>query len=294
LLIASGLPLFGSMAIAFLMRTLDRIIVLKYLNTEALGHYSLAVMALGLLLYLPDSVAFVLYPRLLRRYRESGEDPAALRGPIERSTRALALTMPALCGVAYLAADDTVLWLLPRFRDGVPPLRILCFGAAALGLANVGAILLMTLRRQAVLVPVSLIVSGLGAACMVLVAQAGFGIRGVAWVSLATYALHSAILLSYAYATVTRSLARGLLMVTRELTPLAVAIPLAWVCNTLLPGGGATGIAPLVRLGAGLILFVTAYALLVLPLARGIGLREVARATPIPFLRGTAPRGADP
>ena len=293
LMIRAGLPLFGSMAIAFLMRTLDRLIILRYLNTEALGHYSLAVMALGLLLYLPDSVAFVLYPRLLRRFRESGEDPAALRSPIERSTRALALALPVLCGLAYLAADDTVLWLLPRFRDGVPPLRILCFGAAALGLANVGAILLMTLRRQSVLVPASLIVSGLGAVGMILVAQAGFGIRGIAWVSLATYAVHSAILLSFAYATIAGSVARGLLMVVRELTPLAIAIPLAWICNTLLPGGGSTGVAALVRLGAGLVAFVTAYAVLVMPLARGIGLREVVRETPIPFLRGASPRGAD-
>ena len=293
-LLSIGFPMFVSAAITFVMRTLDRVIILRFLGNEALGYYSLAVVALGFLLYLPDSIAYVLYPNLLRRFREAGEDPAALRGPVERSMRVLALTMPALCGIAYLAADDAVLWLLPRFREGVPPLRILCFGAAALGLASVGSILLMTLRRQVVLVPVAVAAAVLGAGSMIGVIHAGYGIRGVAWASLATYAFHSGALLAAAYATLTGSVAQGLLRVARELLPVAVAIPIAWACNTLLPGAHATGLLAVARLAAGVVLFVVAYAIAMLPLARGIGLRQVAREAPLPFLRGAPAEGAQP
>lgn len=290
--LALGFPMYLSLAITFVMRTLDRVIILRFLGKEALGYYSLAVMALGFLLYLPDSIAYVLYPSLLRRYRESGDDPAALRGPVERSMRVLALVMPALCGVAYLAADDAVLWLLPRFAAGVPSLRILCFGAAALGLASVGTILLMTLRRQVVLVPLSIVAAALGAGLMIWVIHAGYGIRGVAWSSLGTYAFHSGALLAVAYSTLTGSATRGLLRVARELLPLAIAIPIAWVCNTLLPGKHVTGLLAFARLVAGVVLFLGAYAVAMLPLARGIGLREVVRETPLPFLRGAAAGGA--
>ena len=63
-LVAIGFPMFLFTVSNLAMRTLDRLVILKLIGTEALGYYSLGVMAIALMLYLPDSVSYVLYPRL--------------------------------------------------------------------------------------------------------------------------------------------------------------------------------------------------------------------------------------
>ena len=61
-------------------------------------------MALTFLLYLPDSVTYVMYPRLLHTYGESGRQAAAIRPPVERTLQATSVLVPFLCGLAFLFA----------------------------------------------------------------------------------------------------------------------------------------------------------------------------------------------
>src|SRR5262249_43764347 len=95
-LLAVGFPMFFYAASSFLMRSIDRLIILKYLGTAALGLYGLSVTAVGFLLTLPDAVAYVLYPQLVRRYRQGGDSPDAIRDYVHRGLRALSLAMPVL------------------------------------------------------------------------------------------------------------------------------------------------------------------------------------------------------
>jgi O-antigen/teichoic acid export membrane protein len=282
-LLAVGMPMFLYVGLTFVMRSLDRVIILRFLGTEDLGFYSLAVMAIALLLYLPDSVGYVMYPRLLRRFHESGGDPDVLREPLHQVLGAVSIVLPACCAVAYLAADDSVLWLLPKFREGVPALRILCFGAAALGLGNLSALALMVLRRQNLLIPVAVGSVLLGAAAMVGAIYAGFGIRGVAWATLAVYALHSSVMVWLVLGRLHEHAGLRLWTLFRLLAPLGIAIPLAWMCNALLPWAAHGGGPAVLRTAIGMILFLVVYILLVIPFGRGLGLRELAAEFHVPL-----------
>lgn len=293
-LLAIGFPMFLFVTFHFVMRSLDRVLILRFLGTEALGYYSLAVMAVGLLLYLPDSIAYVLYPRILQLYHAAGDRPEAIREPVERSIRTLSLILPALCGLAYLACDDAVTWLLPQFRPGVPALRILCFGAAALGLANLSAVVLMTIRRHRLLIPVAIGGTAFGTVLILTVIQSGFGIRGVAWATLATYALNSGLLLSLAYAGLVPGLRPRLTVIARAFAPLGAAIPIAYLCNHMLPWADRGAGFALLRLVAGLGLFLAIYAAAMVPLARGIGLRQLVSDTRLPGLARSDVGGSPP
>jgi O-antigen/teichoic acid export membrane protein len=276
-LLAIGLPIFIYSASNFVMRSLDRVIILKFLGTNALGLYGLAVMAVGFLLTMPDAIAYVLYPRLLRRFRESGDQPAALRDQVHRAMRALSLIVPALCALGYLAADDTVEWLLPRFAEGVPALRILCFSAAGLSLANLGSIVQMALGRQLVLVPVAVGMTALGVALDLIAVGSGHGIRGVAWATFFTYAINSAVLVLLADAAMGASLRSRLGFLARLFVPVVVAIPLAYVFERFFPGYGPPGPARVLRLLGSMVLWLALYGLVAAPLARGIGLRQLSK-----------------
>jgi len=279
--------MFLYVGLTFVMRSLDRVIILRFLGTEDLGFYSLAVMAIALLLYLPDSAGYVMYPRLLRRFHEAGGDPEAIREPLHQVLGAVSIALPACCALAYLAADDSVLWLLPRFREGVPALRILCFGAAALGLGNLCAIVLMVVRRQNLLIPVAVGSVVLGAAAMIGSVYAGLGIRGVAWSTLAVYALHSSVMVWLALGRLHEHAGRRLWSLFRLMAPLAIAIPLAWTCNALLPWAPHDGGPAFLHTLLGMIVFLAVYTVLVIPFARGLGLRQLAAEFRLPARPGS-------
>ena len=274
-LIAVGLPMFMYGLSGFLMRSLDRVIILRFLGTQPLGLYALAVSAVTFLLTLPDAVAYVLYPQLVQRYRQSGDDPAAILDLVERAVRVIAVGTPALCAIAYLGADDLVEWLLPRFREGVPALRILCFSAAGLALANLASIVLMTLGRQLLLVPVAFGMSVLGVILDLVAIRLGHGIRGVAWATFVTFVLNSAVLMALAESTLRPGFGRRLELLARAFVPLAIAIPLAYGFERLLPGFGQPGTMRALRLLASALLWLAVYGLLVAPLLRGIGLKAL-------------------
>ena len=249
-LIRVGLPLFVFSASSQVMRSFDRLVILKFLGNLSLGYYSLSVNALNFVMYLPDSIAYVLYPRLVTQFRQSGGHPAAIREPVERALRTIAVIVPALCGVTYLCAREAVLTVLPKFLPGVTPVRVLCFGAGGLALANLSSIVLMTLGRQNVLVPVAVGMTALGGALDYLAVRMGFGINGVARMTLITYVVDGALLLWLAY---------GGLGVPRRDHP---DLPLGLL---------------LLRLAAGIGMFGVLYAAAVTPMVRGLGLRQVLR-----------------
>jgi O-antigen/teichoic acid export membrane protein len=290
-LLAVGFPMFMYALSAFLMRSLDRVIILRFIGTEALGLYALAVSAVTFLLTLPDALAYVLYPQLVRRYRESGDDPAAIRGHVDRAVRILAVGTPALCAVAYLGANDVVESFLPRFREGVPALRILCFSAAGMALANLASIVLTTLGRQLQLVPVALGMSALGVFLDLLAIRLGHGIRGVAWATFVTFVINSAVLMMLAEAGMGLGLRRRFGLLVRAFTPLMVAIPLAYAFERMLPNFGASLGMRTLRFVVSASLWLALYGVLMAPLVRGIGLRSVLAEIRWP---GTSPAGDAP
>jgi O-antigen/teichoic acid export membrane protein len=274
-LIMIGLPMLLFIASSLAMRTLDRLIILRFLGTEALGYYSLGVMVIAFFMTLPDSITYVLYPQLVSRYRAGGDDPQAIRAVVERALRALSLLLPALSAAAYLVADDAVGWLLPKYVPGVPSLRILCFGATGLALGNLASIVLMTLGRQFQLIPCAAALTALAAVLDVLAIRGGFGIRGVAWATFFAFVLNGAIVLALASSKLRHGWRQWLAFVIRIYVPLAIALPLAWAVQNFLPLYGRPGLLRFARLALEQAAFLAAYALLVLPFARGIGIRQL-------------------
>lgn len=284
-LLRAGFPMFVFTGSALVMRTLDRLIVLRYLGTEELGYYSLSVMALTFLLYLPDSIAYVVYPRLLHDFSASGRDPAAIQPMLRRVFRASSLLVPLLCGLAYLLSNEVAMAVLPRFLPGVPALRVLSFGAVGLALANLGSITLMTLGRQTALVPVALFVTALGAALDVAAVKAGYGITGVAWATLATYTLNGILLLLLACSGLAMRARETFLAVARLIAPFLFAMLAAWALDRLLPWRTehALGLRAL-RSALECVLFLGAYALFAVPFVRGLGVMQLASEFQLPIV----------
>ena len=292
-LVRVGLPMFVFIASTQVMRTFDRLIILRFLGTLSLGYYSMSVMALSFMLYLPDSIAYVLYPRLLNEFRRQDRQPEAIRGHVERSLGVLSVLMPALCGVAYLLARETIGWVLPKFLPGLTAVRVLCFGAAGLALANLSSIVLMTLGRQIVLVPVAIGMTALGAALDYAAVRSGWGINGVARVTLVTYLLNGGVLLWLALGRLRAPGPWREHLVARAFGPLLLAFVLAYGLDKVLPWSpGLPRTLMFLRLLAALAIFGVAYGVAISPLVRGLGMRQLVREFYLMLPR--APRRAEP
>lgn len=284
-LVQVGFPMFVFSASSQVMRNLDRLIILRYVNTVALGYYSLSVMALTFLMYMPDSIAYVIYPQLLRTFGESGRDVESIRPRVERVLQLFSIMVPPLCGAAYLASQPVVALLLPKFLPGVGALRVLCFGAAALAFTNLGSLVIMTVGRQLMLIPAALFGVGLYAALDLIAVKSGHGIVGVAWGTLTAYAVSSAVLLALMFWSLGLGGARATGLLARLFAPMLVALGLATALEHFMPWGDRPGVSwAALRLFANLAAFGASYFSLVYPLTRGMGLRKLLSEINVPVI----------
>src|ERR1051326_6539131 len=151
-LLQVGIPLYVFSASSIVMRNLDRIVVLRFLGTQALGYYGLSVNVLTLLMAIPDSLTYVSYPQLVKRYSEAGRDPSAIQERVDRLVRGVAVGLPLVAGLCALWAPELVHVLLPKYDPCVDALRVLAFGATGIALSSFASIVLMTVGRRIILV----------------------------------------------------------------------------------------------------------------------------------------------
>ncbi|NOT33283.1 MAG: oligosaccharide flippase family protein, partial [Candidatus Eisenbacteria bacterium] len=126
-----GLPVFGFFVVSLILRSLDRMAFVRYVGLASLGAYSLGLLAAGLVLYLPEAAAAVLYPRIAAA--ASGDrDALRTRDEVVRAQRTLAVFLPLAVGLSVLWIGPVIGWLLPAFAAGVPAMRAIVLGALAL------------------------------------------------------------------------------------------------------------------------------------------------------------------
>lgn len=182
-----GLPVFALFAASMVLRSVDRIAFVRYAGTEGLGHYSLGLMVAGLILYLPEAAAAVLYPRLSAA-AQGARDPERTRVELKRTHRALAVALPPMVAIGMVWAGPVVAWLLPAYGEGVAPLRILALGALTLSGATLPGYFVLAAGPRGRLLTMAVGVTSLTAFLVFGVAAHDHRPASIAWASAAGYA----------------------------------------------------------------------------------------------------------
>ena len=290
-LLKVGIPLYVFSASSIVMRNLDRIVVLRFLGTQALGYYGLSVNVLTLLMAIPDSLAYVSYPQLVKRYSEAGQDPAAIRERVDRLVRGVAVGLPLVAGLCAVWAPEMVHLLLPKYDPSVDAMRVLAFGATGIALSSFASIVLMTVGRRIILVPAAVFLTALSGGLQLLSLRWNGGLTGIAAASATAYLISGGVLLALAAAGLGLPFRRIFGLLVRCLAPTALAVLLAWGVSALWlsqvevlsPGGVG-------RLLLASVAFAGLYVLFALPFARGVGFRALAIESNLPIVSGLARR----
>ena len=283
-LLARGFPIFLFTASSTVLKSIDRIMILKFLSVEALGYYSIGLMGVSMLLYLPESVGFVLYPRLIAHHAEN-PDVERTASIMVRPLAAVAWLMPLVIGVSVFWTRELVELFLPQYVPGVRALSTLLFGALGLSLAVVPAFFLMAIGRQMQLLPLALTAIVLDVTLILAFLGAGAKIDGVALAVALGNGLYGLGLLAFASLHAERTLRDRLAFVMRSALPSLLTVLLCvslytWVRPYIVPE--AAGFVSSAILS---VLFVALYAFMARRLKPRTGIVAMLKESSWPFAR---------
>lgn len=123
-LIGVGLPIMLVGVMDALFATVDRWVIVAFLDGEALGHYSLAVMTMGAIGMLPQVISQQTYPRIAYAW-SARRDTAEIRRLAARQ-RVLSLAVVSLLVLpAAVIAPWAIRQFLPAFAPGIPALLVI-------------------------------------------------------------------------------------------------------------------------------------------------------------------------
>jgi len=178
-LLLIGFPIMLMIFANAIFTTIDRLLILKFLDAKSLGFYSLGNLIFAPLLMIFTASNSVMYPRFAEKYGETS-DYRSLRRYITVPTENLAALMPILIGAIYIALPLLVKVFLPEYIEGVLAARILIFGLFFYAIAGMAGNMLLTINKQVlrlwILVGSALLNLGLSYGAL----RLGYGIAGVA------------------------------------------------------------------------------------------------------------------
>ena len=189
-LVKTGFPIMTVGLLYSLLTSVDRWVILNFLGVEALGHYTLAILCLGVLSLLPAVVAQQMYPRMAFRYGQTQDKRALLPLIVRQSLMALAVTLPTLA-LVYVSLPALVGLFLPAYAPGIAPARILLVGLAFIPLAGGVANFLNTVDKQVYYMMVQAGAVVVDLALDLFMVKIGWGLSGVALGVSITYFLYA-------------------------------------------------------------------------------------------------------
>jgi len=179
-LVKIGLPLLSLFLFPFILFTVDKILILKFLGATELGYYALALLIFRFITYLPMVVNRVVEPRLFREYGET-EDIKSLKKYLLVPTKAMATFLPLFIGIVYFISSFVIRYFMPYYMPSLGPLFIVLFGKFFLLFAPTTVSFLTAVNKQNRVPYFYLIAAFLSALLDFLVLKMGFGLRGVAF-----------------------------------------------------------------------------------------------------------------
>ncbi len=178
-LLVYGFPLMILSLFSTFFETIDKIMITKFLGLEALGLYSVALMAYGYLYSIPNSISIVVIPNLHEKFGQT-ENKKDLKGYLWKSDLVFSTVMPVLIGLSWFIVPFLIGLFLPKFTEGIPALRLLILSTYFVGVGMAYSLFIYVIKKHWVLFPLNAAASGLAIVFNWLAIRRGWGIAGVA------------------------------------------------------------------------------------------------------------------
>lgn len=259
-----GLPIFGFYLASLVLRSVDRIALVRYASSATLGLYSVGLLVAGLVLFVPESLAYVLFPRIAAA-AAGATDAATMRQNIVRVQRALAVCLPLLVGVGMIWATPVIHGLLPEYTGALPALRLLTLASLVLGTSTIPTYLLLGSGRRGRVLTAGIVAAVVTTFLVFLSAAGNPQPESVAFAAGTGYALFALLMLGLAASELRHEIHPARLFVTSLMPALW-----GWFAAILAMAQFGDGIA---SAAVASLLFVLFYAPVLWLFVRGLGVR---------------------
>ncbi len=204
-LLKVGFPIFVMGFVFMTLTSLDRIMIIRFLDMEKLGFYTIALMMSAYILQLPNLVCAVIFPRFYQAYGEK-QNIHEIKDFFIKPTLIFAYLFPILVGLAIIALPLVIRYILPSYIPGLLPAYILLFGASFISLVNMPGYLLIALNKQ-----VYIVFIGIGSIFVgvllsyIFVRRLNLGLSGIAIAASLSQLLYTTVLMLVAFRNYTKS-----------------------------------------------------------------------------------------
>lgn len=193
-LLRSGIAIAAYSGGFVLFLSIDRLVVLSFVGTTALGLYSVGLLFFQALMVVPGSIMQFVGPQMLHRFGAGKGDLAGLKQqmglPLLLQSSLIGIVVP----LAIAATPTLIEVVLPAYRQGILPAQILCLGTFGLLLStNMTLVLSAKAHFARMILSIALALCA-NAGLSVLAIWFGFGISGVAVATLLAYLVYGVVL----------------------------------------------------------------------------------------------------
>lgn len=194
-----GLPILASGFIISLMTSIDRLMIITFINATQLGYFGLSIMLISIISLIPAMASQVLFPRINFHYGKTGNNILELKSFVTKPPLILSAILPFVIGPIFLVLPFVVTTFLPAFTQGVTSARIVSLGIYFYGILGLTDYFLVTTGKLKIYAIFGIVALILNICIDYILIKMGFGIIGIAiGGTLFTYFLYSTIVIGYA------------------------------------------------------------------------------------------------
>jgi O-antigen/teichoic acid export membrane protein len=194
-----GLPILASGFIISLLTSIDRLMIITFLNATQLGYFGLSIMLIAIISLIPAMASQVLFPRINFHYGKTGYNIEELKSFVVKPPIILSAILPVVIGPIFLIIPFVVTTFLPAYTQGITSARIVSLGIYFYGILGLTDYFLVTTGKLKVYATFSIIALTLNILIDFIFIKIGYGIIGIAiGGTLVTYFLYSTIVIGYA------------------------------------------------------------------------------------------------
>ena len=187
MILISGMPLLINGLIWTVVNSIDKFVILGFINTEALGIYGIAQNAFSYMVLIPSAMSQLFYVKMGKEYGASG-DINVLNEVSMRFSTVLAAITSLIALIAYFFLPVLVNRFMPSYNNGVQAAQILILGLSVYAATLINGNILTILKKNGALLFNSILMCIFNVSCSVgYVVALGATIESVAFGTATSY-----------------------------------------------------------------------------------------------------------
>lgn len=150
MVLISGMPLLVNGLIWTVVNSIDKFVILGFIDTEALGVYGIAQNAFSYMVLIPSAMSQLFYVKMGKEYGKTG-DVKILVDVSMKFSSVLAVITSLIALVAYFFLSILVDQFMPKYNNGVPASQILILGLSVYAATLINGNILTILKKNGAL-----------------------------------------------------------------------------------------------------------------------------------------------